>query len=425
MNNKGNFRFSNYDTVELARKYGTPLYILSEEIIRSKCKEIKDVYLNKYVNTKAVYASKAFLTLAMCQIIKEEGLGLDVVSGGELYTAVKADFPMEDIIFHGNNKSITELEMAIEKDVGRIVADNIEEISIIESIAAEKNKKVKILIRVSPGVESKTHKYINTGQKDSKFGIPLTREAIYEGVSKALGYEHVELLGFHFHLGSNLHENNTYIIAVRTMVEIYKKLKEDFGFVAKELNTGGGFGISYIKSDIVKPLYYFTDSIMETLYKYCEKNSLEIPMVTIEPGRWIVGEAGITLYSIGAIKDIPGIRTYASVDGGLPDNPRPALYSAKYEGVVANKYDEKPEKVFTIAGKCCESGDILIWDLELPRIERGDILAVLSTGAYNYSMSSNYNKLPRPAVLLLTDKGEKVIVERETYEDILKNERMI
>lgn len=420
-----NFKFSNYDTVELAKKYGTPLYVLSEEIIKNNCKEIKIVFLKKYDNTKAVYASKAFLTMAMCKIIQKEGLGLDVVSGGELYTAIKANFPMNEIIFHGNNKSFEEIEMAIKNDVGRIVIDHIDEISMIEEIAAKINRKVKILIRVAPGVESNTHKYMTTGQKDSKFGIPLDKETIYKAVSKAMFSEHIELLGFHFHIGSGIYENNSYIIAVKKVLKIYKKLKDDLGFIAKELNTGGGFGIYYTKNDCRKPLNYYTDSIMDTVYKYCGSMCLDIPAVIIEPGRWIVGEAGITLYTIGTIKEIPGIRTYASIDGGLPDNPRPALYSAKYEALVANKYSKKPDSLVTIAGKCCESGDILIWDINLPQIQRGDILAVLSTGAYNYSMANNYNKIPRPAVLLLTKEGEKIIVERETYDDLLKNERMI
>lgn len=422
--NTTNYNFAGYDTVELAKKYGTPLYVLSEEIIKERCREIKVDFLEKYKNTKAAYASKAFLTMAMCKIIQWEGLGLDVVSGGELYTAIKAGFPMDRVMFHGNNKSYDEIEMAIQNDVGRIIVDHIDEIYMMEEIAEKMNKTVKILIRVTPGIGGNTHKYITTGQKDSKFGIPLDNETINEVVSKAMKSRHIELLGFHFHIGSNLFENNSYIIAVQTVMKLFKRLKDDFGFIAKELNTGGGFGIYYTKNDCIKPLKYFTDSIMETVYNCCDSFDLAIPKVIIEPGRWIVGEAGITLYTIGTVKEIPNLRTYVSVDGGLPDNPRPALYSAKYEAVIANKCNIKPDRLVTIAGKCCETGDILIWDLKVPEVKRGDTLAVLSTGAYNYSMANNYNKIPRPAVLLLTKNGEKIIVERETYEDLLKNEKI-
>ncbi len=421
--NASNFNFSGYDTVELAKKYGTPLYVLSEEIIRDRCREIKVDFLEKHKNAKAAYASKALLTMTMCKIIQSEGLGLDVVSGGELYTAIKAGFPMDRVFFHGNNKSYDEIEMAIENDVGRIVVDHMDELFMIEEIAQRMNKVVRILIRVAPGVKGNTHKYITTGQKDSKFGVPLDKETIDEAVSKAMSSNHIELLGFHFHIGSNLFENDSYINAVETVMKLYKRLEDEFGFIAKELNTGGGYGIYYTKNDCTKPLKYFTDSIMETVYKYCDSLDLAVPTVIIEPGRWIVGEAGITLYTIGTVKVIPNLRTYVSVDGGLPDNPRPALYEAKYEAVVANKYNIKPDRLVTIAGKCCESGDILIWDLKVPEINRGDILAVLSTGAYNYSMANNYNKTPRPSMLLLTKNGEKIIVERETYEDLLKKER--
>lgn len=423
--NLSNYKFAGFDTVELAKKYGTPLYVLSEEKIRDRCKEIRKDFLEKYDNTKAVYASKAFLTMTMCKIIESEGLGLDVVSGGELYTAIKADFPMDKVMFHGNNKNYDEIKMAIENGVGRIVVDNTDEIDIIEEIAAKVNKKVKILIRIAPGIESNTHKYIITGQRDSKFGIPVDKDIISDAVFKALNSKHIDVMGFHFHLGSNLFENDTYVKAIKTSMKILKRLKDDIGFVAKELNTGGGFGIHYTKDDRVKPLKYFTDSIMETVNSCCNDLDLDKPTVIIEPGRWIVGEAGITLYTIGAVKEIPNVRTYASVDGGLPDNPRPALYGAKYEAVVANKYNLESDRLVTIAGKCCETGDILIWDLRVPKISRGDILAVLSTGAYNYSMSNNYNKLPRPAILLLSKEGERIIVERETYDDLLKKERVL
>jgi len=420
--NMSNLIFYGCDTVELAKKYGTPLYVMSEDYIVDRCREIREDFLEKYDNTMAVYASKAFLTKEMARIIKREGLGMDVVSGGELYTAMEVDFPMDRVVFHGNNKLVDEIEMAIKNNVGRIVVDNIRELDIIEDIASKYGKRVNILFRVSPGVDAHTHKYIQTGQVDSKFGIPLDDDAIRTAVKKAMNCKHIDLKGFHFHIGSQIHENESYILAVRKMVELMKELKEDIGFITKEFNTGGGYGIQYKGDENRKNLAFYTDAIMNTLEDECNRHSVQRPFVIIEPGRWIVGEAGITLYTIGTIKEIPGTRTYVSVDGGMTDNPRPSLYQAKYDAVVANKYGEEPVKKVTVAGKCCESGDILIWDLEVPEIEPGDILAVLSTGAYNYSMASNYNRIPKPAVVMVSRGKDRLIVKRETYEDILRNE---
>lgn len=417
-----NFLFAGCDTVELARKYKTPLYVISEDYIIERCAEIRRDFLEKYPNTMAVYASKAFLTKEMARIIKREGLGMDVVSGGELYTALQVDFPMDKVIFHGNNKTAEELEMAIQNNVGRIVVDNIDEIEIINSIAKKYNKKAHILFRITPGIVTHTHKYIQTGQVDSKFGIPLNEGIIETAIKKALGMRNLKLLGFHFHVGSQILENDTHLKAIEVIAKLMKDVKDKYGFVTKELNTGGGYGIHYTNGDERKPLSYFTDAIMAAVEESCKKYGLTRPLIIIEPGRWIVGEAGITLYTIGAIKEIPGIRTYVSVDGGMPDNPRPSLYQAKYEAVVANKINEEPTETVTIAGRCCESGDILIWDLKVPKVERGDILAVLSTGAYNYSMSSNYNRIPRPAVVMIRNGIDRLIVRRETYEDLLRNE---
>jgi len=417
-----NFVFAGMDTVELAKKYGTPLYIMSENYIRDRINEIKEDFLNKYPNTKAFYASKAFLTKEMARIVKDEGIGMDVVSGGELFTAMEVGFPMENIIFHGNNKSMEELEMAIKNNVGRIIVDHLGEIDLIEAIAKEQNKKVKILFRISPGIKINTHKYIQTGQVDSKFGIPLDDKTIDEAMKKALNSEQIELLGFHFHIGSQLLSPENHLEGIDVLIELMKKVKDKYGFITKELNTGGGYGIYYTNKEERKPLKYFVDPIMEEIAQQCEKYNLERPLIMIEPGRWIVGESGITVYTIGAIKEIPGVRTYVSVDGGMPDNPRPSLYQAKYNGIIINKINEEATETITIAGKCCESGDILIWDLKTPKVETGDMLAVLSTGAYNYSMASNYNKLPKPAVIMIKDGKERVIVKRESYKDILRNE---
>lgn len=421
-NINSDFVFEGYNTVELAQRYGTPLYVVSEERIKARCAEIRKDFLEKYNNTKAAYASKAFLTMAMCKIIEREGLGLDVVSGGELYTAIKAEYPMDKVMFHGNNKSLDELELAVENNVGRIIVDNEYELSMLEEIAKKHNRVVKILFRVTPGVEGNTHKYITTGQKDSKFGIPLDKKVIENCVLKVKDSKNLELMGFHFHIGSQLFENDTHTLAIEVLMKLMSHLRVTLGFVTRELNTGGGFGIYYSKADNVKTLGYFTDAIMEAVYTHCENLRLEVPTIIIEPGRWVVGEAGITLYSVGTVKEIPDTRVYVSVDGGLPDNPRPALYKAKYDAIVANKANLEADRTVTIAGKCCESGDILIWDLEVPEVETGDILAVMSTGAYNYSMASNYNRLPRPPVVLLTEQGPELIVKRETYDDLLSRE---
>ncbi|QEK12532.1 diaminopimelate decarboxylase [Crassaminicella thermophila] len=416
------FYFGGCDTVQLAKKYGTPLYVMSEDYICERCKEIREDFLKKYENTKAVYASKAFLTMEMCRIIEREGIGIDVVSGGELYTALKAGFPMEKVIFHGNNKTLEEIEMAVKNNVGRIVVDNLYELELLNSVAQAFGKKMKILFRITPGVDSHTHKYISTGQVDSKFGIPLKGNIINEAIKKAIDSSNIELMGFHFHVGSQLFDNSSHIKAVKILVKLMNDMKESIGFITKELNTGGGFGIYYFEGDESKPLRYFTDAIMETIKEECHKYDLLMPTVIIEPGRWLVGEAGITLYTVGSIKEIPNVRTYVGIDGGMPDNPRPALYGAKYEVIVANKMNQEKNSLVTVAGKCCESGDILRYDLKVPKLEAGDILIFKSTGAYNYSMASNYNKIPRPAVVMVSNGIDRLIVKRETYEYLLRNE---
>lgn len=417
-----NYIFAGCDTVELAKKYGTPLYVMSEDYIKDRLGEIEKDFLEKHPKTMAVYASKAFLTKEMARIVKNSAVGMDVVSGGELYTAIQVDFPMEKIIFHGNNKTVDELELAIEHNVGRIVVDHLGEMDLVEEIAKKHNKKVHILFRISPGIDSHTHKYIQTGQVDSKFGIPLNENTIREAMEKALSLEFTELLGFHFHIGSQISDNENHIKAIKIITELMKNMKDEYGFITKELNTGGGYGIHYSGDEERKPLQYFTDRIVKEIDERCEEYNLERPLIIIEPGRWVVGEAGITIYTIGAIKEIPKVRTYVSINGGMPDNPRPALYEAKYEGVVINKVNEELKDIVTIAGKCCESGDILIWDLKVPTVETGDMLAVLSTGAYNYSMSSNYNRIPRPAVVMVSEGKDRLIVKRETYSDILRND---
>lgn len=416
----GQLYFDGCKLEELAKKYGPPLYVVSEDIIRDKCAEVKTSFLNKYPNTMAFYASKAFLTISMCKIIKEEGLGMDVVSGGELYVAIKGGINPDNIMFHGNNKTIEELKMAVTYNVGRIVVDSVDELLVLKEITEEMKKEINILFRITPNIKCNTHTYISTGQKDSKFGIPLIEEIIKEAINIAMNSKYINFKGIHFHVGSQLFDNSSHINAVKNTADLIKNIKESMDIEIEELNVGGGFGIKYIEEDEPKPLSYFIDAIMKTIYEKFNEYNLKIPRVFIEPGRWMVGEAGVTLYTIGTIKEIPEVRTYVSVDGGLPDNPRTALYTAKYSAYVPSKMNEERDKVVTIAGKCCESGDIIIWDLKVPySIERGDILAVMSTGAYNYSMASNYNKIAKPAVVMLRNGKDRVVVRRETYKDLI------
>lgn len=410
------------NTLELAEKYGTPLYVMSETKILEKCKEIRETFLNKYERTRAAYAAKAFLTVSMCKIIENEGLCIDVVSGGELYTAIKANFPAEKIELNGNNKTLEEIELAIDYNIGRIIIDGVDELELIEKVCREKEKKVNILYRITPGVKSDSHDYIVTGKKDSKFGIPLDDEIIFPAIEKAINSEYVNFMGFHFHVGSQLHNNESHLKALDTSLKLIKDTKEIYGYVTPEINIGGGFGIRYTDTDDVKPYSYFLDPMMEKIEKFSKELNITRPEVVIEPGRSIVGEAGISLYTIGTIKDIKGIRKYVSVDGGMTDNIRPALYQAKYEGLIANKADMAKTETVTICGKCCESGDVLIKDVQIAPAERGDIFAIFSTGAYGYAMASNYNKVPLAAVISVKEGESKIMVRRQTYEDMIKNE---
>lgn len=420
-NEEGNLEISGCDAVVLSEKYGTPLYVMDEAEIRRRCRDIKKNHIDKYKGF-AVYASKAFLNKEMCRIIESEGLGLDVVSGGELYTAKSVNFTMENVIFHGNNKTMDELEMAVEYGVGRIVVDNFYELDNLNNISKEKNKITNIMLRIIPGIDGHTHEFIQTGKVDSKFGFSLEDGAALKAVRMALECESLNLLGLHAHVGSQLMDNEIYNTEAKVLAVFAKKLQEDFGFVTRELNVGGGFGIFYSEGDKRRDISYFTDKINESVNIEFNRHNLLKPLVIIEPGRWLVGEAGVTLYTIGAIKEIQDVRKYVCVNGGMTDNLRPPLYDAVYTALVANKIASEDKEIVTIAGKCCESGDILIKDIELPKMESGDILAVLSTGAYNYSMSSNYNRLRKPAVVMVNNGSDRLIVKRQTYEDVLRND---
>lgn len=414
--------FDGCSTTELAKKYGTPLYVVSETDIINKCNEFRDCFLDKYPNTRVAYASKAFLPLGMCKIIEREGLCLDVVSGGEIYTAMKAGFPAERIEFNGNNKGMDEIELAVEYGVGRIIIDGVSEIELIEEACRKYGKKMNVLYRITPGVKSDTHDHMVTGKKDSKFGIDMEEDVIYPAIERALRSEYVNLLGFHFHVGSGIFDNYPYLASLDITLNLVKEVKERYGYEIKELNVGGGFAIQFVPEEPRPPYSYFLEPIMKRIEAFSEEIGIDRPAVVIEPGKGIVGEAGITLYTIGSIKEIKNVRKYVAVDGGMTDNIRTELYGAVYDGVVANKMDDPKDDLVTICGKCCESGDYLIKDIWTAKAERGDIFAIYSTGGYNYSMSSNYNKHTKSAVVLVKEGRDELMVRRQTYDHLIENE---
>ena len=414
----------NISAVDIAKRYGTPLYVYSYKDIKNQIQTLKEQFENKYENVRIAYASKAFNCVAICQIMQHLGVCLDIVSEGELYTAKKAGFDMKNIEINGNNKLISELEDAIEYGVGRIIVDGLSELDIIEDICKRKNKRTKILFRITPGVDSHTNEKISTGKLDSKFGIPIDEDVLYPQIEKAINSEYVDFLGFHFHVGSQLFDNISHLLATDIILDIVKNVKEKYNYDIKELNLGGGFGATYTNEQR-KPYSYFLDPMMKKIEAFCKKINIDRPAIVIEPGRSIIAEAGIQLYSVGQIKDIKDVRKYVSVDGGMSDNIRPSLYDAKYDAIIANRADENADDLVTICGKCCESGDILIKDIMLPTPKRDDIIAVFTTGAYGYSMASNYNKLPKPAVVMIKDGKVFEIIKRQSYEDMIKNELSI
>ena len=405
----------------MREEFGTPLIVYSKEDIKFQIQELRYDFL-KFPKSRAAYASKAFLCLEMARIIKEEGLSLDVVSLGELAVALKAEFPPERIEFNGNNKSAAEIEAIVKYGVGRVIVDGVDEIELLEEECKKQGKKVKCLLRISPGVDSHTHSYIKTGHLDSKFGIPLAKEIFLPVFEKALKSQFVELLGFHFHVGSQLMNGSDHMKALIIVLDLVQELYERYGFAPKELNLGGGFGIKYLPSDMPQDFSMFLKPMLSEICRRYMDMGAPLPAVVIEPGRSIVGEAGTTLYTVGTVKDIPGVRKYVSVDGGMTDNIRPALYDARYSAVKANEWEGEEKEVVTICGKACESGDIIIRDAELPKLKRGDLLAVNSTGAYCYSMASNYNMHTRPAVVMIEDGKPKLIIKRESFEDLYKND---
>ena len=409
-------------TSDLVKEYGTPLYVFDEALIRNYCRDYTKFLKCEENGNKVTFAGKAFLNVAMCKLLKEEGMCLDVVSGGELYTAYKAGFPLDKVVFHGNNKTLDEIEMGVKLGVGRFVVDNHYEMEALDKFAKENGKVQDIYLRITPGIDAHTHDYIKTGQIDSKFGFAPVGTVIEDAIAKAIKLENVNLVGIHCHIGSQIFELQPYEDAVEIMFKLVRDVKEKFNYTISEVDLGGGFGIYYSEGDKPKTTQEYCETIIKKVDEVCARTGQERPIIAIEPGRSVVANAGTTLYTIGAVKDIPGVRKYVSVDGGMTDNIRPALYQAKYECCIANKVNvENAEKV-TVAGKCCESGDILLHNVDVPTIETGDTLAIATTGAYGYSMSSNYNKIPKPAVVFVQDGNARLVCKRESYEDLIKNE---
>lgn len=407
---------------DLVKEFGSPLYVMDENLLISTCKSYYDNFKCKEDHNRVAYAGKAFLTKAMCKLVNEQGLYLDVVSGGELFTAYKAGFPLNKVYFHGNNKSRGEIELGVKLGVGRFVVDNLDEMKMLNEEAGKNNIKQDIYLRLTPGIEAHTHDYIKTGQIDSKFGFAPVGETIMNAVKLALDCENLNLKGLHCHIGSQIFETEPYKDAVEIMMNFMKEIKDQTGHIIPELDLGGGFGIHYTDEDKPREPKEYCEVILNKVDEVCSRLNIERPILTIEPGRSIVGNAGITLYTIGAIKNIEGVRTYVSVDGGMTDNIRPALYGAKYEMAIANKIDEKANTRVAIAGKCCESGDIFIEDICIQKPEIGDILAVFSTGAYGFSMSSNYNKNPKAPVVFIKDGVVRLVSKRQSYEELLELE---
>ena len=423
VNEKGHLTISGCDTVELAKQYGTALYVMSEDKIRDTCRRYKTSF-DKYYNGNGapIYASKAFSCKEICRIVISEGLELEVVSGGELYTALAAGVDPKVIHFQGNNKSMQELEYAIDSGVGDIVVDNFSELRRIEALSAKKGVVSTISMRIKPGIDAHTHQIIRTGQIDSKFGFALETGEAFEAVKEAVAAQNVELIGLHCHIGSQIFDISPFVLAAEVMLQFYNKIYTELGKKLTHLNLGGGFGIKYKGADASVPYENYMERVSGAVHAACEKYGLQIPRIYIEPGRSIVGEAGITLYTVGDIKEIPGIRTYVAIDGGMYENPRYALYQSDYTCLIADRAGEKRDTRVTIAGKCCESGDLIQEGARIQKPQIGDTLAVLSTGAYNYSMASNYNRNPRPACVMVSEGTSRVIIKGETYEDLLRND---
>lgn len=414
------------DTVELARQFGTPLYVFDEEDLRSRCKELRHEFEARHADVLIVYAAKAYLGRALASLMAEEGLGLDVVSGGELACARSVDFPLERIYFHGNNKSGPEIREALAAGVGRVVVDNFHELALLADATASLGRlpvrqagRQPVLLRVTPGVDPHTHAYISTGAVDSKFGLPLVGGRAEEALVQALASPGLEVLGLHYHLGSQITEMEPYRKASDIVLEFAARMAERHGLEFRECSVGGGLAVPYTRDAATPAVAEYAEMMVDTLRQGCDRHGLPLPRLTVEPGRAVVARAAVALYTVGATKEVPGVRTYVAVDGGMADNIRPALYGARYEVLVANRMADPPQEKVTVAGRYCESGDILVSDVEVPRLWAGDLLALPVSGAYGLAMASNYNFALRPAVVMVKEGHARLIRRRETYDDLM------
>lgn len=426
INSAGHLEIGGMDTIDIARQFGTPLYVFDEAHIRNMMRVYKNTIEKDYNgNGMVLYASKAFSCEAIYAIAKQEGIGVDVVSDGELYTALKAGFPADKIYMHGNNKLLRELELAVDSGIGNIVVDSFREADIIDELAKKRGIKQNVLIRINPGVEAHTHAFVQTARTDSKFGFSVADGTAEKITRHVLSKNNLNLKGYHCHIGSQIFEKQSFVLAAEKVMDFIAAMHEKTGFEAQELNIGGGFGVWYNDEDPKFTLFDYADylkCLIATVEKKAAKHNIRKPFLLLEPGRSIIGEAGITLYTVGAIKDIVGIKKYVAVDGGMFDNPRYALYQSKYTVLLANRANEPCTEKVTIAGKCCESGDLIAVDVALPEAKEGDIMAVLTTGAYNYSMASNYNRNFIPAAVLVNNGKAEYIVKPQNYEDLVRND---
>lgn len=420
VNDQGHLTIAGCDAVELAREFGTPLYVFDEETLRHKCRGFRSEFRSRHADSAVSYAAKAYLGRALAALLAEEEMHLDVVSGGELAIARSVDFPPQRIYFHGNNKSEEELREALDYGIARVVVDNLYELELLNRVATALGKRQPILLRLSPNVDPHTHRHTATGVLDSKFGFPIVTGQAETAVKQALSLPAVELVGLHFHLGSPIPQVEPYQEAIQVVIAFAAQMGEQHGFRLGELSPGGGFAIQYLEDIPAPSMAEYATAIVSALTEACRAYSLPLPRLVVEPGRAIVGQACIALYRVGARKEIPGVRTYVAVDGGMGDNIRPALYSARYSALVANKVGETERQRVTIAGKFCESGDVLVRDVDLPRLEAGDLLAVAAAGAYCLPMASNYNAYLRPAIVMVKDGAARLIRRRETYEDLMR-----
>lgn len=420
ISDSGHLSLGGCDTVDLLQQFGSPLYVFDERTFRERCREYMDEFGSRYHDVSVLYASKAFINLAIARIAQQEGLGLDVVSGGELAVALRAEFPAERVYFHGNNKSPDELRMALQAGVGRIVVDNFYELDLLDRIAGESGRVQPVLLRISPSVDPHTHAHTTTGTLDTKFGIPIETGQAEEAIAAALRAEHLDLRGIHAHLGSPIFELDPYERAIEVLIGFAAEMHARHGFELQEFSPGGGFAVQYVEDQPAPPISAYAEVICDSVRRWCAVQGLRLPHLTIEPGRSAICRAGVALYTAGASKNIPGIRRYVAVDGGMADNIRPAIYGSKYEAILANRPLDAADETVTVAGKFCESGDILIRDAHLPRVEAGDVVAIPAAGAYCLAMSSNYNHAPRPAVVLVSEGQARLIRRRETYDDLMR-----